>query len=168
MARQKTVPDSDSQPAPSVSDSHPRGEIVLVPNRSWVLDTSTPANMWPTNLDPDTPRGRSLIGAATQVADYQLDQQGRAEIVATHWLVFPGESMDEQTGEVDEVIWVALFDREGRFFKSTSLFARQAIRAAAALYKPHEWAAGIRFVVTSRLTSNKRVAHDVRIAFDDQ
>jgi hypothetical protein len=123
--------------------------------------------MWPTNLDPDTPRGRALLGAATQVPDYQLDQQGSAEIVATNWLIFPDEIPDEQTGEISPVVWCVLFDKDGRFFKTTSVFSRAAFRAFACLYRPADWAAGIRFKITSRMTSNKHIAHDIRVPWGD-
>lgn len=163
MARQKTLDNSTGQTEPLVPPELPKEIVAVSNNRNFLLDTSTPANMWPTNLNPDTAHGKSLLLAATQVPDFQLDQTGSATITATHWLLMPGEQEDEETGEVEPVVWAVLFDRDGRMFKTTGVYAKSALRAAAVLFKPHEWAAGIQFRITSRLTTNKRIAHDVRV-----
>lgn len=163
MARTKAQDNSTGPTEPLVPPELPKQEIVAISTNRFLLDTSTPANMWPTNLNPDTAHGKSLLLAATQVPDFQLDQTGSATITATHWLLMPGEQENEETGEVEPVIWAVLFDKDGRMFKTTGVYARSALRAAAALFKPHEWAAGIQFRIASRLTSNKRIAHDVRV-----
>lgn len=120
----------------------------------------------PTNLNLSIPRERALVIAATQVPDYQLDQQGRCVVRATHFFAYATEYENETTGELDQVRVSVLFDKEGRIFKTTGVFAFNALRAAATLFSPAEWSAGIPFVISSRMTSNRRIAHDVRVLID--
>lgn len=120
----------------------------------------------PTNLDLRSPRGRALAMNATQVPDYQFDQGGQVIVKATNYIAYAAEYEDEETGELQTRKVSVLIDREGKIFKTTGVFAFNALRAAATLFSPAEWSAGIPFVISCRLTSNRRIAHDVRVLID--
>lgn len=168
MAKQRVV---EQNPQPPTADNHlPQGEIVPreTQYQRWEVDLRTPFAALPTNINLTTKHGRALAQAATQIADYQLDQQGRCMLRVTHWLLYPDIIENEQTGELDEVVWLVLFDKDGKTFKTTGYAGRQAIRAAAELFSAYEWAEGIPFIITSRLNSNKRICHDIRIVLDHE
>lgn len=169
MARTKASESSNSAAGLQAQSPLPPGVtrgLAERPNHNWGIDLSTPMDRCPTNIDVTDPRQRALIIAATQVPDYQLDQTGKCIVRATHYFAYATEYVNEQTGELELARVCVLFDREGRIFKTTGVFAFNGLRAAAALYTPAEWAAGIPFVIQARLTSNRRIAHDVRVLID--
>lgn len=143
-----------------------RNGLSLYQSQNWAVTMSTPMDKCPTNLNVADPRERSLLVAATQVPDYQLDANGQCIVKATHYFCYAAEYENEQTGELDTVRVSVLFDAQGKIFKTTGVFAFNALRAAATLYSPAEWRAGIPFVIRSRMTANRRMAHDVRVLID--
>lgn len=130
------------------------------------MTPETPVDRCPTNLDLTLPREAALAVAATQVPDIQFDGQGRAIVKATRYIVYGDYLENQETGELEPVIFTALIDREGRIFKTSGVYAPRAVRAAADLFSRAEWDAGITFIVTERLTKSRRVAHDLRILID--
>lgn len=134
--------------------------------RHMTLDT--PITECPTNLDSRNPAHRALLFAAGNPADHRIGSDNRCIITATHWLAYPDEREDPETGEVRQFATIVLFDREGKFFKTTSAYAPRRLKAAIELFTPADWAKGITFIVTVRLGQAKRPYHDIRIIVDEK
>lgn len=131
------------------------------------LTMDTPITECPTNLDPKNPAHRALLFAAGNPADHRIGSDNRCIITATHWLAYPDEREDPETGEVRQFATICLFDRNGKFFKTTSAYAPRRLKAAIELFTPADWSKGITFVVTVRLGQQKRPYHDIRIIVDE-
>lgn len=131
------------------------------------MTIDTPITECPSNLDPSKPRDRALMFACGNPADYRIGPDNQCVITATHWIIYPNESEDPETGEVKQFATVVLFDRHGKFFKSSSAYAPRRMKSAIELYKPHEWERGVTFIVTVRLSQQKRPYHDIRVALDE-
>lgn len=144
-------------------DVIPRDQQIVRGSDLKVLSLDMSARDYPTSLRWDDPHDRSLIFAAGNPGDYQLDQQGVCEIIAVDWLLMPDEGEDPETGEVSQFVRLVLFDRDGKFFRTTASHARRRLKAALELYGPDEWADGVRFRITSRIGQRKRAYHDIRI-----
>lgn len=136
------------------------------PRLAMKLDMELPITQCPTNLDLSSATGRALAFAAGNPADYRLDDKGMCKIVAHKWLAYPDEAEDPETGEVRQFARIVLFDRDGRFFKTTSAWGLRRLKAAIELYDEMEWRLGVPFVISARLSKLNRVYHDIRIAID--
>lgn len=141
----------------------PRNQAIVRGSDMVVMSLDMSARDYPTSLHWNDPRERALIFSAGNPGDYQLDQQGVCEIIAVDWLLMPDEGEDPETGEVSQFVRLVLFDRDGRFFRTTASHARRRLKAALELYGPDEWAEGIRFRIASRIGQRKRAYHDIRI-----
>lgn len=132
------------------------------------LTIDTPITECPTNLDPANPKHRALLFDAGNPADYKVGADNQCVVTATHWLVYPEEREDEETGEVRQFAVVVLFDREGKFFKTTSQFGPRKMKAAIELFKAPDWERGVTFIITVRIGQRKRPYHDIRVVMDEQ
>ena len=106
--------------------------------------------------------------AAGNPADYKFSEQGVCTITAHHWLIYPDERMDEETGEVRQFAVCVLFDAQGKFFKTTSLFAPRRMKAAIELFSPKDWQDGVTFIVRQRRGLTGRTYHDIRVLVDQE
>lgn len=132
------------------------------------MTIDTPITECPTNLDPKNPKHRALLFDAGNPADHKIDSDNRCVITATHWLIYPEEREDEETGEVRQFAVVVLFDKDGRFFKTTSQYGPRKMKAAIELFKSSDWERGVTFIITVRIGQRKRPYHDIRVVVDEQ
>ena len=105
--------------------------------------------------------------AAGNPADHRIDSTNTCMVTAHHWLAYPDEREDPETGEVRQFATIVLFDKHGKFFKTTSAYAPRRLKAAIELFTPEDWARGVTFLITVRLSSQKRPYHDIRVVVDD-
>lgn len=131
-----------------------------------LITPDTPIERCPTSLDLANPRHVALAVEAVGVADVQLGPEGRAVVRACHYIIFGDWRTSEQTGAPEPIICTALIDREGRVFRTTGVFAPRAVRVAAELFSRQEWERGITFVITERMTRERRVAHHISVLVD--
>jgi hypothetical protein len=117
-----------------------------------------------TNLDLTNPRDKVRFFNATNPPNLAFDENGVLAIHATHFILFPDEGEDPETGEVRQFTRAVLMDAEGNTASTTSAFAPRRLRAAMLLWGPEQWAAGIRFVLTERRSRKTgRTYHDLRV-----
>lgn len=131
-----------------------------------LVTPDTPIDRCPTSLDLANPKHAALAIEAVGVPDVQLDQTGKCVIKATHYLVFGDWRTNEQTGEMEPIISTALIDADGRIFRTTGVYAPRAVRVAAELFSRQEWERGITFVISERMTRDRRVAHHISVLVD--
>ena len=125
------------------------------PNGDRRLSSLVPAqdsdpNTWTTNLDVSDPRQRAVFIGATNPADVDMGERDCLRFVATHYLVYPDEILNRETGELQPGGRLVLIDKEGKTFKTCSEFAPKTFKKILALYNDEEWRAGIAFIITSR------------------
>lgn len=131
-----------------------------------LVTPDTPIDRCPTSLELSDPKHAALAIEAVGVADVQLGPEGRAVVKACHYLIFGDWRTNEQSGAPEPIICTALIDREGRVFRTTGVFAPRAVRVAAELYSRQEWERGITFVISERMTKDRRVAHHISVLVD--
>lgn len=131
-----------------------------------LVTPDTPIERCPTSLDLANPRHVALAVEAVGVADVQLGAEGKAIVKATHYIIFGDWRNNEQTGAPEPIICTALIDKDGRVFRTTGVFAPRAVRVAAELFSKQEWERGITFVITERMTRERRVAHHISVLVD--
>ena len=126
----------------------------------------------PTNIPIDTPKGKAMLMAVGNPSDIEFsndirDEKGQRFIVveATHFIIFPDEGVDPETGEIKTYARSVFVKRDGRFFRTTSAHAPHRIAAALDLYTAEEWAHGIPFRITERPSARHKggVYHDIRV-----
>jgi hypothetical protein len=118
----------------------------------------------PTNLDLTLPEHKVLLFNALNPGDLDLAMDGQIEILATHYLVYPDEGTDPETGEVHQFARTVLITRDGRTFRTTAAHGPHRIAAALDLFADSDWARGIRFQVSERKSRRTgRTYHDIRI-----
>lgn len=121
----------------------------------------------PTNLDLTTDRGKALAFNALGESDYAINAGEQVRIKATNYLVYPGESVDDETGEVSQYAWLVIFDASGKFVKTTSEVITQRLALALKMFSKSEWEAGIPLVIIPRQSRRTgRTYHDVRRDLD--
>lgn len=117
----------------------------------------------PSNIDASTIQGKAMLLAAGNPGDLEF-VEGKVRICATHFVVFPEERPDPETGEIHTFARTVLFDRQGRSFRTTSAHAPHRIQAALDLFGPDDWANGVSFVIRERMSAKtKRIYHDIRL-----
>jgi len=139
--------------------------VIETPNGvvPWRPAIGTPLNQCPSNIDASTMRGRALLLAAGNPGDIEFDKQGRAEITATGWLIYPDEGIDPETGEVGTFCRTVLFAKDGRTFRTSAAHGPARLKAALEIFDPVDWKEGITFVITRRLGKRDRWYHDIRL-----
>ena len=120
----------------------------------------------PTNQDWSKREHKALAFAAGNPGDIEFGKDGSVIVVATHFLVFPEEREDPETGELSTFARTVLFTRDGQTFRTTSAHAPHRIAAACDLFDSKEWAKGIAFQIRQRLGKNQRIYHDIRLAIE--
>jgi hypothetical protein len=101
---------------------------------------------------------------AAAEGDFQLDVNEPLKITATHYLAFPAEVTNAETGEVSTVTFLALFDASGKFCKTTSEVVAARVASALEMYQSKDWQAGIHFILSPKISPrSKRTYHDIRI-----
>lgn len=122
-----------------------------------------------TNIDCTTREGKAMVFAGMSPADVDFDQNGQAFILATHWLVFADQTIDEKTGQVSHHSRTVLYDKDGNTFRTTADSAPHRIQAALDMFGPEVWAEGIPFRIRERVSKReKRTYHDIRIVWPDE
>jgi hypothetical protein len=117
-----------------------------------------------TNLDLTTFAGKARFLNCLSPADINFDKNGRAEILATSYLIFPDEGTDPETGEVKQFTRTVLVSKEGATYRTTSESAPRRLKAALGLWSAEQWAEGIPFVITERRShKTQRTYHDLRV-----
>src|SRR5271156_398216 len=90
----------------------------------------TPLSQCPTNLDLTTYNGKAMAMAAGNPSDLEFSQNGELKVLATHYLIFPEERPDPDTGEISQFARTVLFQADGRIFRTTAAHAPHRIQAA--------------------------------------
>ena|SRR5215469_14792194 len=151
-----------------VPDKSPHGELIEVQAINALVTPETPLDRCPCSLDLLNPRHAALAVACMGVADIQLDRTGRAIVKAVHYLIYGAWQPREDEKGHDWVIFTALIDKQGRVFKTSGVYAPDAVKAAAQLYSAKEWAEGVTFLITESKTPKGRIAHTFRILIDQE
>lgn len=139
--------------------------VAPVVRRGRMIPTmDTPLSACPTNIDISTDGGKAMMMAAGNPCDIQFGSDGVATIVATHYLIYPTERVDEDTGELSQYCCTVLFDSQGRTLRTTAAHAPHRIAAACDLWGPDDWASGITFTIRQRMGKMGRTYHDIRAA----
>lgn len=131
-----------------------------------LVTPDTPLDRCPTSLDLALPNHAALAIEAVGVPDLVIGQEGSINVKACHYLIFGDWRTNEATGEMEPILCTALITKDGRIFRTTGVFAPRAVRAAAELFSAAEWAQGITFRITERLTRERRVAHHISVLID--
>jgi hypothetical protein len=123
-----------------------------------------PLHQCPSNIDSTTYSGKKMLMAAGNPSDIVFDQHGCATVYATHYLIFPDEGVDPESGEIKTYARTCLFTKDGLVFRTTSAHAPHRIAAACDLFSPNEWANGIPFLIRERRSHKTgRTYHDIRL-----
>ena len=153
-------PDDIPSPANNLPAPVPRHGR-LMPDRAASLPNC------PTNLDLTTDQGKALLFNSLNPGDVDFDEHGVAHITATHYVVYPDQGTDPETGEVHEFNRTVLIDRDGHTYRTTSAHAPHRIAAALDLFGADAWQRGIEFVIQERVSrKTRRTYHDVRIVVE--
>ncbi len=119
----------------------------------------------PTNLRLDTYEGKALAIAAMSPGDIEIGKDGYVEMIVTHYILYPDEGVNEETGEVTRFTRLVLFTAEGLTYRTTSESAPRRIEAMLKLFGPAEWAAGLPFLIRERKSRKTgRTYHDIRLS----
>jgi hypothetical protein len=164
MAKDKTKEVPAVTPAPAgagetraIAPVQPR-QLVSIPRDGGIMAVVQ------TNINSSTLAGKAMLLAARSPSDIEFSREGIAEILATHWAIFPDRGVNEETGEESEFVRTVLFDRHGRTFRTTSERAPERVYDLTSLFSPAEWAAGIPVVILQRRsTKTGRTFHDFRL-----
>lgn len=118
-----------------------------------------------TNLDMSTRVGKCMFLLAGNPGSIQFDENGRAEILVTRYVLFPDRGTDPETGELSEFTRCVLFDRDGNTFRTTAAHAAQRLAWMLSMFSKEEWDEGLPFVITERVSrKTRRTYHDIRLA----
>lgn len=158
MARQRMPEAPPVETLPAVTNGPTRRLSSLVP-----APDARPEE-WTTNLDVTTPRGKAMLIAACNPADVVIGEDDRLRFVATHYVVYPDEVLNRETGELEPCGVLALIDKDGRTFKTKSEYAPKSLHRVLKLYNEAEWARGMVFIITSRKSrGGPGRYHDLRV-----
>jgi hypothetical protein len=132
----------------SASPDPPVNEVAVIPSPIRRPPTLMPAadslpGDWPSNLDLSTPQGKAALINAGNPPVWSPVDGGVYRILATHWIVYPDERVDEETGAVSVFARTCFIDATGQCVKLSNDWAPRRLHAMLALYSPEEWAAGI-------------------------
>lgn len=153
------------QSAPGSLEAQITGRPLLHPVRRSI---DTPLADCPTNLDIRSARDRVWIFNAGNPADFRLEGTLPLKFRAVAYLLLPDERTDPDTGEIREFERLVLFNKDGKTFCTTSAFGWKRAKAAAEIFSPQEWEAGILFVIQVRQGESKRWYHDIRVCIDNE
>jgi hypothetical protein len=143
--------------------THPPAELLPQPG-SYHLQAGDAEMSGLTNLNLADPRDKVRFFNALNPPNMGFDENGVMTITATHFVLFPDEGEDPETGEVRQFTRAVLIDPVGNTASTTSAFAPRRLRAAMLLWGPEQWAQGIRFVLTERRSRKTgRTYHDLRV-----
>lgn len=125
----------------------------------------TPLTRCPCNFDVTTFKGKAMLLQAGEPGDIELRPGEELVIRAVHFLIYPEERIDEETGAVSTFARTVLFDKEGRHFRTTSAHVPHRITAALDLFGPEEWEKGIPFVICERPSKRHKGGtwHSIRV-----
>lgn len=118
-----------------------------------------------TNLNMASWQGRATFLAAGNPGNLVFSEDGRIEMVAVSYVIFPDQGLDPETGEVHEFTRCALIDADGNVFRTTAAHAPQRMAWVLSLFSPEDWAEGIPFIILERRSRKTgRTYHDIRVA----
>jgi hypothetical protein len=153
----------DKQPTDAIA-SPSKGELIP----SFQCVPGQPLSTCPTNLDLTSPRGAAIAFNVSTAADYQLSAEAPTKIKATNYIAFPAEVTNQDTGEINQVTFVALIDKDGKFVKTTSEVVASRVASALSMYTKKHWTDGIPFVLSPKVNpKTKRTYHDIRIDLEE-
>jgi len=154
--------DEVEQKAPEVFVD--RGQLIKKNDRPLAVSKDTAFVNLPTNLDLKSPEGKALAFNALGQGDFEVSPKEPVTILATNWLIYPGEVPDKETGEMSDVNWLVLFAKDGTFIKTTSDIAASRIQDGMRMWKSEDWKEGIPLKVSVRYNKKTdRHYHDVRV-----
>lgn len=136
----------------------PTGQVTLVVPGRDVAITSCP-----TNIDTTTIVGKAMLLRAMSPAELEVEPGKPLRLVVYQWIVFPDQSVDEDSGEVSEFVRTVFFDGEGKTFRTSSEHTPRRVAALLELFSPAEWANGIPLMISVRNGKRGRLYHDIQI-----
>lgn len=164
MVKDKTKEAPAEMPAPAggggeivTTQARPTA-VALIPRDGGIV------NIAQTNIDVRTLAGKAMLMAARSPSDIEFSKEGVAEIMATHWAVFPDRGVNEETGEESEFVRTVLIDRHGRTFRTTSAQGPERVCDLVSLFSATAWENGIPIVILQRRSPKTgRTYHDFRL-----
>lgn len=159
----KRLKQADLAPA----DQDGRQELIIPePERErsmlFVRPDACPAD-YPTNL-PDSPWGRALRVNAENASEYEADRSGVVEMDVAYFLVHPSERVNEETGEVADVLRTVLIDPSGKHIATTSEVVRRRMLSLIGHFGFGPWLPPVRVQIRSRRNrGNTRTYHEMVI-----
>lgn len=128
----------------------------------------TPVHLCPSSLPRDVAgiiRRLNAMGQSTLT----LGRDGTVEMLLEHFLAYPREQADEQTGEVHQFTWLVLIDARGESFGTSSpvvagkVWQLWALKSAGLV----PWPCPVQ-IVTRKAMKSGRSYHDVIVLGPDE
>lgn len=102
------------------------------------------------NWDTRTFAGRAKLVNAMNPGTLELGTEGRVELRAAWYCIYPDEETDEETGELKQFTRTVLISPTGQTFRTTSEHISRKVPAIFALFTPEEVAAGLPIRISER------------------
>ena len=118
----------------------------------------------PSNIDLTTDSGKVMGVNAVSPGNVDLDENGHAEVLARYWLVYPDESVDEETGELRRHPRTVFIAANGDTYKTTAAHAPEFVQRVNEVFGSDCWTRGVRISITERRSKRqKQTYHDLRV-----
>jgi hypothetical protein len=158
------TPDTvEAEPELKISGPHNLPATVLRTGQLQI-NRDMPLSECPTNLDLKTRHGKASALAAMSPGTLEFTPEGTMRITATHWICFPDDGVDPETGEISEFTRTVFFDAAGNTYRTSSAHAPKRLSAILQLFGPDEWAAGLPLEIVERKSRKTgRTYHDIRV-----
>lgn len=156
-APEYTEPTTGMAPAPATLITAPRRPLGLLPA------PDTPLTLCPHNFPVSTFAGKAMLLKASGPGDMDVEPGKPLCFRAVYWALIPGEAVNEETGETENVVRTILMTRDGKTFRSASAHLPSRILAASMMFSAEEWADGIPLIVEMRKGRRGRMYHDVNV-----
>lgn len=108
------------------------------------LKPDAPVNEWHHNFDLTTVAGKSALLNASNVADWIPADGETYNMDAVHYLCYPDEYTDRNTGEIVQCTACVFVGSDGKTAKFRNEWSLRRLNAAIAMFGPDDWARGIR------------------------
>lgn len=156
-APEYTEPTTGMVPAPATLITAPRRPLCLLPA------PDTPLPLCPHNFPADTFAGKAMLLKASGPGDMDVEPGKPLRFCAVYWALIPGEAVNEETGEVVNLVHTVLMTKEGKTFRSSSAHLPSRILAASMMFSEEEWKEGIPLIVEMKKGRRGRMYHEVNI-----
>ena len=163
--------DAASSPTQSGSDTTTTTSVVQdiiestngEPHGSLVPRPGTPLPECPTNIPMSERRGRAMAINAMSPADTKIRSGIPVTILMKHYLIYPDEVINRETGEVVQCVRTCILDEVGHCYKTTSTYAPEFIRRCLESFSQVDWEVGIPVCISAVQGEQGRTYHDLRV-----